>query len=56
MLDNDYNDIEATFAGSGGELIKEGANDLILTGDNSSMTGNVIVNEGNTVLIQCLTA
>lgn len=50
MLDNDYNDIEATFAGSGGELIKEGANDLILTGDNSSMTGNVIVNEGNIIL------
>ena len=50
MLDNDYNDIEATFAGTGGELIKEGANDLILTGDNSSMTGNVIVNEGNIIL------
>lgn len=50
MLDNDYNDIEATFAGSGGELIKEGANDLILAGDNSSMTGNVIVNEGNIIL------
>lgn len=50
MLDNDYNDIEATFAGSGGELIKEGANDLILTGNNSSMTGNVIVNEGNIIL------
>lgn len=50
MLDNDHNDVEATFAGSGGELIKEGANDLILTGDNSSMTGNVIVNEGNIIL------
>ena len=50
MLDNDYNDIEATFAGSGGELIKEGANDLIIAGDNSSMTGNVIVNEGNIIL------
>ena len=48
-LNNDLSDITAGNFSGDGKLVKDGSKNVILTGDNSSMAGDVTVNNGSIV-------